>query len=232
MPVIEPITVAQAVTMLSDLATGYAESPALEDALQRALDVAIEFVPGCEQAGLSLLRKDAIETPVSVGDLAAACDGLQQRFGEGPAISALVDSDSVRIDDITADDRWPKFAAAASELGLRSLLSCRLATPRDRVGALNLYSTIPAAFDEIAEVIAAAYATHVGIALAALDRETNLRTALGSRELIGQGMGILMERHKITATQAFELIVQVSQRTNIKLRVIAEELVNTGALPS
>jgi GAF domain-containing protein len=232
MPDDAPIDLAGAVAMLTDLASGFAGSPPLDEALQRTLEIAIDFVPGCEQAGLSVLRKKSIETPASEGALAAACDALQQEIGEGPGITALLDADTLRIDDLATDDRWPAFAAAAVELGVRSMLSCRLATPRDRIGALNLYSTVPKAFDETTEIIAIAYATHVGMSLAALDRETNLRTALGSREIIGQAMGILMERHKITATQAFELIVQVSQRANLKLRVIAEELVRTGALPA
>jgi AmiR/NasT family two-component response regulator len=72
----------------------------------------------------------------------------------------------------------------------------------------------------------------VSLALSALDRENNLRRALESREVIGQAMGILMERHRITASQAFDVMVHASQRTNVKLRVIADELVRTGTLPS
>ena len=53
---------------------------------------------------------------------------------------------------------------------------------------------------------------------------------MDSREIIGQAMGILMERHRITASQAFDLMVHVSQRSNVKLRAIADELVRTGTL--
>ena len=181
---------------------------------------------------ISLQRGRRVETPASVGPLAAGCDRLQEQLGSGPCISALREADVVRIDDILLDERWPDFAEGAAQLGLRSMFACRLTTTRDVFGALNLYSTEPGAFNSESEALALGYATHVGLALSALDKENNLRKAMDTREVIGQAMGILIERHRITASQAFDLMVQVSQRTNVKLRAIAEELVRTGDLPS
>jgi hypothetical protein len=177
------------------------------------------------------MRHRRIQTPASVGALAAACDTLQEELGTGPCIEALAEADTVRVDDMAVEDRWPDFAKRAARLGIGSLLAVRMATPRDRLAALNLYATVPGAFDRDSELLAAAYATHVGMLLAAQDKEANLRAAIRSRESIGQAMGILMERHRITASQAFDLIVHASQNTNVKLRDIAEELVQTGALP-
>lgn len=51
-----------------------------------------------------------------------------------------------------------------------------------------------------------------------------------TREIIGQAQGILIERHKITADQAFTTLVTASQSANIKLRDVAETLVRTGVL--
>ena len=225
------LSATEAVQMLADFAAGMAEAPSLEDALQRALELAIDIVPGCEQAGISVQRSRIVETPASVGPLAKACDRLQEQLGRGPCVTALRDADVVRIDDILTDGRWPDFAEGAAQLGLRSMFACRLATTRDVLGALNLYSTEPGAFDSGSENLALGYATHVGLALSALDKEKNLRKAMESREVIGQAMGILMERHRVMASQAFDLMVHVSQRSNVKLREIAEELVRTGRLP-
>lgn len=222
---------AEAVQMLAEFASDMADAPTLQDALQRALDLAIDIVPGCEQAGISLQRGKRVETPASVGPLASACDRLQEHLGRGPCITALREADTVRIDDVLSDNRWPDFAEGAAQLGLRSMFACRLATPRDVLGALNLYSTEPNAFGDESENLALGYATHVGLALSAIDKERNLRRAMESREVIGQAMGILMERHRVTASQAFDLMVHVSQRTNVKLRAIAERLVETGTLP-
>ena len=223
---------AEAVTMVAELAVGLADSPSLLELVQRALELAIDIVPGCEQAGISMQRGNTIETPASVGPLATACDRLQEQLGVGPCVTALRESDTVRIDDVLTDERWPSFAEAAAQLGLRSMYACRLIAPHDRLAALNLYSTQPAAFDPESEAMALGYATHVGLALAALEKEENLRRALQSREVIGQAMGILMERQRITASQAFDLMVHVSQRSNVKLREIAAQLVRTGLLPS
>jgi GAF domain-containing protein len=214
------VSAGEAVSMLADFAIGMADAPTLEDALQRALELAIDIVPGCQQAGISLQRGKRVETPASVGPLAAAC------------ITALRNADVVRIDDVLTDERWPDFAEGAAQLGLRSMFACRLTTTRDVLGALNLYSTSAGAFDSGSEQLALGYATHVGLALSGIDKERNLRKAMDSREVIGQAMGILMERHRITASQAFDLMVHVSQRSNVKLRAIAEELVQTGNLPS
>ncbi len=62
-------------------------------------------------------------------------------------------------------------------------------------------------------------------------RSSNLQTALLSREIIGQAQGILMERERITADQAFDLLRRSSQHLNLKLRDVAQELVDTGAVP-
>jgi AmiR/NasT family two-component response regulator len=67
---------------------------------------------------------------------------------------------------------------------------------------------------------------------AARDLARNLEVALESRAVIDQAKGILMERHKLTADQAFQVLVEVSSRTNTKLRGIADELVRTGELPA
>jgi GAF domain-containing protein len=225
------LSAGDAVRMVAQLAAEFADAPSLEELLERALELAVDIVPGCEQAGISLLQNRKIETPASVGPLAKACDKLQEQLGEGPCVTALLESDVIRIDDIVGDDRWPDFAVGAGQAGLRSMLACRLATQRDKLGALNMYSTVPNAFGDQSQALAIGYAAHVSLALSALEREANLRRALESREVIGQAMGILMERHRITASQAFDVMVHASQRSNVKLRVIAEELVRTGSLP-
>lgn len=59
----------------------------------------------------------------------------------------------------------------------------------------------------------------------------HMRAAMMSRAVIEQAKGILMERHKITEDQAFTLLIRASQRTNVKLRDVAADLVRTGVLP-
>ncbi|MGZ4551805.1 MAG: ANTAR domain-containing protein, partial [Blastococcus sp.] len=76
------------------------------------------------------------------------------------------------------------------------------------------------------------FASHAAVALAHAEQREHLMTALNSRDLTGQAKGILMERYKVTAPQAFEMLVRVSSLTNRRLVDIAEELVTTGAMPT
>jgi AmiR/NasT family two-component response regulator len=59
----------------------------------------------------------------------------------------------------------------------------------------------------------------------------NLQTALESRAVIDQAKGILMERHKLTADQSFQLLARASMNSNRKLRDVADHLVATGEFP-
>lgn len=221
-----------AVQQLADLAATLAAQNPTDESLEQALERAVAVVPGCEQAGVTLLLKGVgLTTPASVGPLAHACDRLQEKLQEGPCVTALRERTTVRVDDIRRAGDGSRFAEAAADLGVRSLLACSLDTGRNRVGALNLYATVPAAFDDESVRVAHAYATHVGVALAAAEREANLNVAMASREVIGQAIGILVERHKVTARDAFDMMVHVSQRTHVRLREIADGLVTTGVLP-
>ena len=74
-------------------------------------------------------------------------------------------------------------------------------------------------------------ATHVGVALAASQHAANLHTAISTRTLIGRAEGILMERFGMPADQAFAVLRRVSQRRNVKLNRVAEELVRTRETP-
>jgi AmiR/NasT family two-component response regulator len=54
--------------------------------------------------------------------------------------------------------------------------------------------------------------------------------AMQSRAVIEQAKGILIERYKVTADEAFRLLARVSMHTNRKVRDLAEQLVFTGEL--
>jgi hypothetical protein len=105
-------------------------------------------------------------------------------------------------------------------------------------GWLSLYGHLPAAFGAIDRARGHLLATLAGLALdsasdraADLLRVDNLREALRTRELIGQAQGILMERERISADEAFDVLRRASQHVNVKLREIAQTLVDTGVSP-
>jgi len=204
----------------------------VEGTLRAITHAAVGSVPGTDEAGITLvLDRRKVESRAPTGDLPREIDRAQERLGEGPCLDAVFEQPTVRIRDIGDEDRWPRFTAEAADLGVRSMLSFRLFVTGGKLGALNLYSVHSRAFDEESESIGLVFASHAAIALAGAQHEDQLRAALASRDLIGQAKGILMNQFKLTADQAFQVLVRASTRTNRKLSDIAEELCATGALP-
>ena len=210
--------------------------PSVEATLQRVVDIARAIVPGCHHAGVTVLRRGRPETPAATDDVSAQVDQIQYETGEGPCLSAIVEHHTFRTVDLAAETRWPKFAGpAVLRTGVRSVLAYRLFTEQDTFGALNLYSRQVDAFDDDALAIGMVLAAHAALALArARERAqiSGLEQALASNRAIGTAIGILMATRRVTQDRAFDLLRVVSQRTNRKLREIADEVVLTGALPS
>ncbi|MGY1837658.1 GAF and ANTAR domain-containing protein [Blastococcus sp. SYSU DS0510] len=158
-------------------------------------------------------------------------DAPQERLGQGPCLDAIWEQKAVRVDDIGADDRWPEFSMQAGGRGVGSMLAFQLFVEGDRLGALNLYARTPGAFDDECQEIGQMFATHASVALAGAAHEQHLRHGMSSRDVIGQAKGILMERHRLTADEAFGVLTRVSQELNRKLVDIARDLTVTGAVP-
>ncbi len=63
------------------------------------------------------------------------------------------------------------------------------------------------------------------------DRQANLERAIESHRAIGQAVGILVERHRVTPGEAFQKLRRASQDRNIRLREIAQRVIETGLDP-
>jgi hypothetical protein len=131
---------------------------------------------------------------------------------------------------MATETRWPLFTAGALEAGAAGMLACQLYVEGDDLGALNLFSRTAGALDEESEHVGLMFAAHAAIAYATARQRDAAARRVATRQLIGRAEGILMERHRITAEQAFTMLVQVSQHRSIKLREVAEHLVATGQL--
>lgn len=205
----------------------------VEATLQAITAAAVTTVPGADGCSISyVLGRSKVEPRASTSELPRSLDALQQELGEGPCMDAIWENPVVGIEDMVSDGRWPAFNEQAAERGVRSMLCFQLFVVGDQLGAMNLYSGTAHAFDDGSLEIGQIFAGHAAVALAGAEHEEQLRMAMGSRDLIGQAKGILMERYRVTAQQAFDVLSRVSQEENRKLVDIAGELTQTGALPT
>ena len=202
-------------------------------AMERAVVVATEILPGCDAAGVCVVyRGDRIDSHATSNDALRQVDALQHELDEGPCLDALQQQETVHSSDLSTDERWPKWGPeVAGRLGLFSIVSYRLFSTGENLGALNLYGKSRSAFsdDDIHDGIA--LAAHVGVALAGAQEVENLERALGGRTVIGQATGILMERFDLAPDRAFSVLSRLSQHKNVKLRQLAEQIVTTRTVP-
>lgn len=200
--------------------------------LDQILHVATRLVPGAEDAGIALDVDGDLHTVAAAADAALAVDDIQRALGYGPTLDVITNQHPLRIANLSADPRWPEFGPLAAEVGVRAVLACPLPMPRKELGVLSVYSSVPAAFDAAAELVLPVFAARAAIALAYADTVTHLRRAIESRQVIGQAVGILMERHRISPKEAFDTLVRASQQSHIKLRELATRISETGEEPS
>ena len=199
----------------------------LDETLHTIVEVACNSVPGFDQVGIATLhKKGTVRTRAFTGDLVLRLDEAQYGLLEGPCSAVLQGDDSVSVSSLRHEHRWPRYVPQAHAAGVRSQMSVKLYLDRDALGGINFYSTISDDVSPDAQALAQLFASHAAIALGhAHDRE-GLNEALQTRKVIGEAMGILMERHAMNEDCAFALLVRASSHANIKLRAVAQELVN------
>ncbi len=216
----------------SDLARALQQPDDPDRTLQAIVQAAVQLIPGVEEASISaVLGRKQVTSQAPSGELARAVDALQDELGQGPCLDAAYEQETVRVADMATETRWPQFTERALQAGAAGMLSFQLYVEGDNLGALNLYSRQAGAFDDESEHVGLLFASHAAIAYDAVRQQAGLARSVATRQLIGQAQGILMERHKITADQAFGLLVRASQHRNHKLRDVADALVRSGELP-
>jgi len=198
-----------------------------DDSLARITGTAVSVVTGCEAASISLLEKDRTVTRGATARLALDGDRIQYEEGEGPCLDAALRGLWVYEPDLAADVRWPRSSRRIAELGVASMFSCRLAlevAPNHTLGGLNLYATGRDAFSEQDRMLAILLASLGAVVVDAARRQQQLREAIKSRQVIGEAIGILRAQHNLSSQMAFDLLAKASQRTNTKLRDLAQRI--------
>jgi hypothetical protein len=218
----------------AELSAGLLAEREEQPALERVVALAVETIESSDYCSISIRTgKHGVETPASTDEVVLRADGLQYRLGEGPGLDAIWTSGVCLIDDLVVETRWPQWAREVAESGIRSVLSVRIHGPEgDTLASLNLYARRPGAFDETDLAIATIFARHAGLAIYGARQHSNFQAAIQSRQLIGAAQGILMQRFGLNLDQSFELLRRYSQTHNVKLRLLAEHLVQAGRIPT
>ncbi len=218
---------------LAGLARTLQSASSPQDVLDRAVALAVGLVPGAEHGGISLVRaRRTVTSAAATAPAARHLDQLQTELGQGPCLDAVFDQRSTRVDDLAGDGRWPVLAARAEEIGMASMLCLQLFVDGDNLGALNLLGTRKEAFTDASEHVGLLLAAHTAVAVADARQLEHTQRGLASRDLIGQAKGILMERHKLSADQAFALLSRLSQDLNRKVADVAADFTASGELPT
>jgi GAF domain-containing protein len=199
----------------------------LDDTLAAIARTARTSVPGIDHAGISIITaKGEIETRAGTDELVWELDRIQYSLGQGPCVTAMRGEPVVTVPRARHDQRWPDFMPRAVALGLRSQLAVRLFLDEEgTMGALNLYSTCQETISEDAVGVADLFAAHAAIALQRAQEVTQLNEALVSRKVIGQAIGLVMERYALDEDAAFAFLLRASSHGNVKLHDVAAELV-------
>jgi transcriptional regulator with GAF, ATPase, and Fis domain len=158
---------------------------------------------------------------------------FQVQTDEGPCVDCFRTGTAVSVDILPTAGRWPRFTAAASELGFAAVHALPMKLRTDVIGALNLFETEPGPLDTEKLRVGQALAdiATVGLlqqrAIHARDvLAEQLQAALNSRVLIEQAKGLLAERMQIDVEQAFTILRRTARNRNRRLSDLAQALVD------
>jgi len=204
----------------------------LEELLRHVAAFAVRAIPGADGAGLTLLERGRPDTLVASAEFVKEVDRIQYSLGQGPCITAAAEGHTVVSGSLQVEKRWPRFGPRVAALGVHSVLSLPLMGPTGTLGAMNVYAHARDSFDqraiELGELFAVPAAISVRNAqvLAQTKRvATTLQSALSSRAVIDQALGIVISRSGCSADEAFDKLVTISQAENRKVSAVAQHMV-------
>lgn len=196
--------------------------------LQAIVDVACRSMADVDHVGVTLNRRTGgLLTDAATDPLVHELDRVQYDLGQGPCLAALhggTHEPATVAEDLRHETRWRGFVRRAVPLGVRAVLAVRLQTGTEVVGVLNMYSTSSDTISQDTRALASLFAVQAAYAYGYTRQIGNLVVAIESRETIGNAVGIVMERYSLTRERAFEYLVRVAATSEVKLRIVAEEL--------
>jgi GAF domain-containing protein len=204
----------------------------LQELLHRLTDHATQITDGFG-AGVMLAGREGLGFAAASSQRVVDIELFQGRVEDGACHAAYLSNRIVVVDDLEHEERWPAYRDRALGLGLRSVVGVPLNACGQTIGVLNVYRPTPGVWSEteleaveILTAMGAGYVLHANQLRAQHELTDQLQTALESRDTIGQAKGVLMAQHGVEADEAFGMLRSMSQRTNVKLREVARQVVD------
>ncbi|MGK5738074.1 ANTAR domain-containing protein [Micromonospora sp. URMC 103] len=190
---------------------------------------------GVSAAGLLITdQQDNLQVMAASSERTRLLELFQLQTDEGSCVDCFRTGQPVSAIDLrSAGHRWPRFTAAAAEVGFTAVHALPMRLRSDVIGALDLFDTRPGALDEGKIRIGQALADVATIGLlqqrAIHDRDIlaeQLQTALDSRILIEQAKGVLAERLHVDVGEAFALLRSSARSRSRRLSDLAQAIVD------
>lgn len=203
------------------------ERPAREAALESLTLSAADNIPGADFVSVTWRNhhEPLLRTLAATHPLAEQADRLQYELQEGPCYATVTGDRFVLVNDLTATTVFPRYGPRAVDLGIGAQAAIGLLHDGENAG-LNLYARTAGVFDRSTVQIAELFATQARALLGYAAEVEHLSAALHTRTDIGTAVGILMERYRIDRHQAFAFLTRNSQTRNIKVRVLAQQIID------
>jgi len=195
-------------------------------------------IDGCDAVGVTVVMEDRPRTAAYTTAGTLEIDAVQYSVGDGPCLDAFRNRRANLVGFGRGEERWPAFMQACDPGMVQTLYAVPLVSGDRCFGSLNLYAYAPDAFDDVEVELVQVAAGRAADAIAAVVELVGARAlagqmeqAMASRAVIEQAKGVLMARHAIDESVAFELLRRQSQEQNLKLRVLAAQLVSETHSP-
>jgi GAF domain-containing protein len=218
---------------LAELSQFFVGDRSVKQTLERIASLTVEAVPPVRFAGLTMTVEGRERTAVFTDPESPEIDQAQYDAGDGPCLAAMREQQIHLIDSTRKPGRWQPFRDKALAHGILSTLSLPLVVKHAPLGALNLYSERENGFDAGDVENAAQFSLQAAVVLAnanaywdAHGLSERLNDAAEHRAIIEQAKGMLIGAQGCTGDEAFQLLVKASQRENIKVRDLAQRMVD------
>jgi len=189
---------------------------------------------GVSAAGLLLTDgQDTLQVVAASSERTRLLELFQLQADQGPCVECFRTGQPVSVADLPSAGRWPRFTAAAAEVGFAAVHAVPMRLRTEVIGALNFFDTKPGAVDAGKLRIGQALADVATIGLLqqrAIHRRDvlteQLQTALNSRVLIEQAKGVLAERLHVDVADAFTVLRNGARSHNRRLAELAQAIVD------